>query len=119
VSGHTRLIVRDFRVSMAIGIFECDRDRTEPLLINMEVDVRLPENWQADSYDRVLGYDKLVDMARKLTSSGHLNLVETLAEKLAEGCFAWPQVEKVKIRIEKPEIFDDCVVGVEISRKRG
>lgn len=117
-ANHTRLIVRDMRVEMPIGIFEKDRTELCPLLINLIADVCLPDDWQADDYDQVLGYDKIIFMIREVTGAGHLNLLETLAETLAERCFAWQQVQAVTVRIEKPAIFGDCIPGVEIARKR-
>ena len=115
---YTRLVVRDLRCDMHIGIFEEDKKLLHPLLVNLEADVLLPPNWQADDYGDVLGYDKLVFMIREMCGNGHINLVETLTEKIADRCFEWPQVMAVKVRIEKPKIFDDCIPGVEIVRKR-
>lgn len=114
----TTLIVRDLRLDMYIGIFDADKSVKHPLLINLEVDVDLPDDWQADSYAQVLGYDKLADMIRTLASEKHIHLVETLGELIAEKCFAWPQVLSVKVRIEKPVMFDDCIVGIEMHRFR-
>ncbi len=116
---YTRLIVRGMRLDMHIGIFEEDRALLHPIIINLEADVCLPDNWQADNYGDVLGYDKLVVMMREVASARHLNLVETLAETIVQRCFEWPQVVSATVRIEKPAIFPDCIPGVEIRRNRG
>jgi dihydroneopterin aldolase len=43
--------------------------------------------------------------------------VETLGEKLADMCLADPRVQKVIVRVEKLDVFEDVTaVGVEIER---
>jgi dihydroneopterin aldolase len=106
------------RLEMHIGIFEEDRHTLHPLLINLEAEVKLPPNWQADDYAQILGYDKIVFMIRALAAQGHINLVETFAETIVQKCFEWPQVVAVKVRIEKTAMFPDCIPGVEITRIR-
>lgn len=114
-----RLSLRDLRIDMPIGIFEEDKAKLCPLLINLVADVRLPEDRRSDCYDDVLGYDKLRAMVLEICGAGHLNLLETLAESIVERCFAWPQVAAASVKIEKTAIFPDCIPGVEISRVRG
>ncbi|MBU6235016.1 MAG: dihydroneopterin aldolase [Alphaproteobacteria bacterium] len=115
---YTRLIVRDLRVSMPIGIYEQDKKETCALIINLTADVQLPENWVADRYENVVCYARLRQMVLDVTGQGHLNLVETLAETIAARCFEWPQVSAVTVRVEKASIFPDCIPGVEIARVR-
>lgn len=116
---YSRLIVRDMRLAMPIGIFEEDKTKPCPLLVNLTVDVADNANWQADDFAEVLGYDKLVELVRGQARLGHRNLLETFGEQVIAACFALsPLVEGVTMRIEKPEIFPDAVVGIELSRKR-
>ena len=57
---------------------------------------------------------------RSVVGAGHVMLVETLAERLAEACLVDERVELVRIRVEKLDVFDDLAsVGVEIERRRG
>ena len=54
---------------------------------------------------------------RKIVATGHINLVETLAELIADRCLEDPRVKKVKVRVEKMDVFADATsVGVEIER---
>lgn len=106
-------------VEMPIGIFEEDRHKLCPLVINLNVDVLDNANWRDDDYRDVLGYDKLVELVRAQVALGHRNLLETLAEQVAEACFALsPLVKTVTIAIEKPVIFPDAAVGIEITRTK-
>jgi len=51
--------------------------------------------------------------------AGHVNLVETLAERIAGDCLADARVAAVRVRIEKPDVIANAqAVGVEIVRTR-
>ena len=69
---------------------------------------------------RVVSYESFVVAAREIVAEGHIPLVETLAERLAERCLADPRVRQVRIRVEKLAAFPDAgAVGIEILRPRG
>ena len=56
---------------------------------------------------------------RYVISSGHINLVETLADRIAQTCLEDRRVQSVKARIEKLDVFKEAEsVGVEIERNR-
>jgi dihydroneopterin aldolase len=55
-----------------------------------------------------------------VVASGHVLLVETLAETIAATALQDFRVIKARITIEKPDAFPDVVsVGVVIERTRG
>jgi dihydroneopterin aldolase len=55
-----------------------------------------------------------------MLDDGHINLVETLAERVAEICLVPDDARDVRVRVEKLDIVPDAAaVGVEIHRKRG
>ena len=70
-----------------------------------------------DRLSNVLCYEGLILKVRQLSMSGHVNLVETLAENLADLCLREPAVLSVKVRVEKLDVFADAAsVGIEINR---
>jgi len=72
-----------------------------------------------DEIDRVVDYAVVADRVRALVAAGHVRLVETLAERLAEICLEDPRVAAARIRVEKLDVFADAAsVGVEVERRR-
>ena len=72
---------------------------------------------KSDRLADVLDYGKVVDGISRLVQSEHVNLIETLAERIAASCLADRRVESVRVRIEKPDILPSCKsVGIEIER---
>ncbi|HJO96838.1 MAG TPA: dihydroneopterin aldolase, partial [Rhodospirillales bacterium] len=52
-----------------------------------------------------------------IVGQGHVNLVETLAEKIAAACLKDKSIRSLRVRVEKLDVFADAAsVGVEIER---
>ena len=85
--------------------------------INVELTVAEDDRPVDDTLSNVVCYEALVDGIRDLADSGHVNLVETLAEMIAEQGLADSRVKKATVRVEKLDVFDDAAsVGIEIER---
>ena len=60
-----------------------------------------------------------VDRVRELVAAGHVKLVETLAERLAEATLEDARILAVRVRVGKLDILaNGAVAGVEVSRRR-
>jgi dihydroneopterin aldolase len=67
----------------------------------------------------VVDYEGVANAVRALVAAGHVMLVETLAERIAEACLADPRVHLARVRVEKLDVFADAAsAGVEIERRR-
>ena len=72
-----------------------------------------------DDLRRVVDYEGVADAVRAIVAAGHVMLVETLAERIAESCLADPRVHLARVRVEKLDVFADAAsAGVEIERRR-
>jgi dihydroneopterin aldolase len=117
--GTHRLFVRDLELESRIGVRAHERGRSQRVRINLELTVRDPATALADRYENVLCYDEVISAVRRLVAADHVNLVETLAERIAALCLEDPRVEAAKLRVEKLDVYPDAAgVGVEIERFR-
>ena len=72
-----------------------------------------------DSIANVVSYETIVDGIRAITGRGHINLVETLADRIGDLCLADDRVQRARVRVEKLDIYPDAAgVGVEVERAR-
>ncbi|HEX2117219.1 MAG TPA: dihydroneopterin aldolase, partial [Alphaproteobacteria bacterium] len=72
-----------------------------------------------DRLDSVVCYDDLIAAVRVVVDAEHVQLVETLAERIAEACFRDRRVITARVRVEKLDVYPDAEsVGVEIERRR-
>jgi len=67
----------------------------------------------------VVCYAEVVEDIRRLIREGHINLVETLAERIVERCLEDHRILDAKVRVEKLDVMPEAsAVGVEIERHR-
>ena len=112
-----RISLRDHIVSADIGAFQQERGHEQRLRFNVVVEVRTAPAPLEDDVDRILSYDVLTEAIAGELAEERLNLLETLAAKVAERILAAPQAMRVFIRVEKLDRGPGAL-GVEIVRSR-
>ena len=105
----TRCFVRDLVMDALIGVYAHERSTSQRIRLNLDLEVVAPG---------VTGED-LAEMVKGLVGQGHVTLIETLAERIADRCLDDDRVAAVTVRVEKLDVFPDAAsVGVEIERSR-
>jgi 7,8-dihydroneopterin aldolase/epimerase/oxygenase len=112
-----RISLRDHVVEADIGAFQKERGHKQRLRFNVVVEVRPVTEPLEDDVDRILSYDRITEAIDAELSAERLNLLETLAERVAERILAEPAAMRVFVRIEKLDI-GPYALGVEIVRSR-
>lgn len=120
------VFVRDLVLAASIGVHP--HEHAAPQRVRINIDVGVADDGARplsrvrvgrDELPRVVDYGKLAAAARAIVAAGHVRLVETLAERIAEACLADPRVHLARIRVEKLDIFADAAAaGVEIERRQ-
>ena len=116
VRGESRVFVRDLMMTARIGLHQHERLAGQRIRVNL--DLTVADNGPIDDdYDNVVCYGGLVTGVRQVVGAGHVNLAETLAERIAEMCLADRRVLSARVRVEKLDVFPEAAsVGVEIER---
>ena len=112
-----RISLRDHIVEVDIGAFQQERGHRQRVMFNVVVEVRPAPQPLNDDVDRILSYDRITESIASELAAERLNLLETLAERLAERILAEPQAMRVFVRIEKLDV-GPYKLGVEIVRSR-
>lgn len=112
-----RISLRDHVVEVDIGAFQKERGHKQRILFNVVVEVRPVQQPLNDDVDRILSYDRITEAIATELAAERLNLLETLAERVAERILAEPQAMRAFVRIEKLDI-GPYKLGVEIVRSR-
>jgi dihydroneopterin aldolase len=120
------VFLRDLVLSASIGVYPHEHAARQRVRINVDLGVE-DDGARAlsrarvgrDDLSRVVDYEKVAATVRGIVAAGHVRLVETLAERIAEACLADPRVHLARIRVEKLDIFADATsAGVEIERRQ-
>ncbi len=111
------VFVRDLVIEARIGIYRHEKKSAQRIRINLDLSVVDDYLADADNVDQVVCYEQVVVETKEIIALGHINLVETLAERIAEQILAMPKVLSVRVRIEKLDVLPDVgSVGIEIER---
>ena len=112
-----RISLRDYTVEVEIGAFQQERGTLQRVRFNVVVEVLPMTGPIDDDVDRILSYDKVTEAISVELEAERINLLETLAARVAERILLEPQAERVFVRIEKLD-RGPFSLGVEIVRSR-
>lgn len=112
-----RIFVRDYVLDAEIGVHHHEKGVTQRVRFSVDVDITPSTDALDDDIGRTFDYDFVINGIKSIIARGHINLVETLAEEVAQHCLEHPRVERVAVTIEKLD-KDPGAVGVEIIRSK-
>jgi dihydroneopterin aldolase len=113
------VFVRDLMLTALIGVYAHEKENFQRIRINLDLAVKETPSAVEDRLADVVSYEDVVAGVRDIVSNGHVNLVETLAERIAGMCLKDARVNAARVRIEKLDVFEDAIsAGVEIERSR-
>lgn len=112
-----RISLRDHVVEVEIGAFQQERGTRQRIQFNVVVEVRPQPQPLDDDVDKILSYDRITEAIAAELAAERLNLLETLAERVAERILAEPQAMRAFVRVEKLD-RGPGKLGVEIVRSR-
>ena len=113
------VVVRGLMLMCSIGIRRNERDRLQRVRVSVELTATREAGFPAEDRRRVINYEKVVAAVRDIAASGHIDLCEGFAARIADACFAAPRVGHVRIEVEKLDVFPDAeAVGAILERTR-
>jgi len=114
-----KIFVRGLVLDAYIGVYDNEQGAAQPVKIDLEVEVVEPSNPVGDRLEDVVCYNKLTQGVKAIIAEGHIKLVETLAERVADLALSHPMAIAVTVQIEKPHaIAEAAAAGVEITRTK-
>lgn len=111
-----KIFVRDLVLDCQIGAYEEEKGNRQRVRFCVELWLYPARERNNDDVARVVSYDGIVDAIRAVTGNGHINLVETVAERVAAKCLAHRRAARVRVVVEKLDRVAGASLGVEIER---
>jgi dihydroneopterin aldolase len=116
---HYAVVVRGLVLMCSIGIRRAERDRSQRVRVSVELTATVEAGFPGEDRRRVINYEKVVAAIRAIAASGHIDLCEGFAARIAEACFADLRVGHVRVEVEKLDVFADAeAVGAILERAR-
>jgi dihydroneopterin aldolase len=118
-----RIAVRGITAHAHHGVYDWERERGQPFRVDAVLELDTAPAAADDDLDKTVNYAELAQRLHAVLSGNPVDLLETLAQRLADVCLADPLVDAVEITVHKPEAelgvpFDDVTVTIRRERTR-
>ena len=116
-----RLAVRGIAVHGHHGVFESERRDGQEFLIDVVLGVDTRGAARSDDLHDTVDYGSLVAQVRSAVANDPVDLIETLAQRIADVCLRNDQVANVEVTVHKPHApiqatFEDVALTINRSR---
>ncbi len=117
---HQKIFVKGLQIQAFIGVHEHEYESVQPIIIDIELDMGQMPAPKDDKLFETLDYGLVAEKAEELALENHIQLVETLADRIANWALAEDKrVQACTVRISKPQaLLKADFAGVEIHKQR-
>jgi dihydroneopterin aldolase len=103
------------------GVFQHEREDGQTFVVDLVLGLDTAPAAAGDDLERTVHYGVLAEQVAAVVSGDPVNLIETLAQRIADTCLGHEAVEEVEVTVHKPDApitvpFED--VTVTITRRR-
>ena len=116
--GIRKVRIRDFVTLCSIGVHAYEERRKQRIRLNLTLMIDEGSRPPPDHLENVVCYDDILSAIRRVIDTGHVRLIETLAERIARVALADIRIREIELEIEKLDVYRDVAsVGVTIRRR--
>lgn len=114
-----RIHIRDLLLRCVIGVRDWEREARQNVLLNITLHADLHAACASDEIADTVDYVTIKKRIIELVEGSSFQLVEALAQAVADACLEDPKVQRVDVMLEKPGALRFArTVAVDISRGR-
>lgn len=114
------IFLRDLKVDTLIGVYEWEKRVPQTLQLDLEIALPNSRACQSDNIHDALDYADIVRDIQNALASRHFNLLEALAEHIAQILLKDFNAPWVKVSVAKLNaIRSSRMVGISIERGQG
>ncbi len=111
------IFIEGFTGQTVIGIHASELHAAQPLVIDVHAGVRRAAACDTDAIADTIDYGRVRERLQRLMREHRVQLLEALAEAIADILIAEFSAAWVRVKVVKPRKFDDVhAVGVQIER---
>lgn len=103
------------------GVYDFERENGQEFVVDVCLELDLDPAVRSDDVADTVHYGQLADRLVEIVGGAPVNLIETLADRLALACLGDPRVAAATVTVHKPQApiphaFADVAVTVRRSR---
>jgi len=118
LSQSDHIVLTGLKISCIIGIFDWERKQKQNVVIDLRFPADIQKAARRDGIGDTVDYKKIAKATIAYVEKSRFQLIETLAERLADLLLTRFQLPEIFLRVSKPgAVRGSQNVGVEITRK--
>lgn len=119
-----QIIVTGIRGFGYHGVLDFEREQGQEFVVDVVLDVDVSRAASSDDLDDTVNYADVATAVHSLIVGEPVDLIETLAERIADACLVHPAARRVEVTVHKPQApipvpFDDVMIRIARERRDG
>jgi 7,8-dihydroneopterin aldolase/epimerase/oxygenase len=115
------IAVRGITAHAHHGVYDWERERGQTFRVDVVLELDTAPAAAGDDLAKTVNYAELAQRLHAVLTGEPVDLLETLAQRLADVCLADPLVDAAEITVHKPDAelgvpFDDVAVTIRRTR---
>ena len=99
----------------SVGVYEAEKQNKQRIIVNVELLLSNDTEPKQDNLEATQDYSQFRKCLIDIIHSQHFHLLEVLVEKIHSTLMINNYVLGAKVKISKPDIFNDCEVAYELT----
>jgi dihydroneopterin aldolase len=112
------IYLKNYVVVAKHGYYKEEHAKAQRFIVSVEVMCDVKDAGHNDDLASTLNYEFIRTSVHDILMKSPHDLIESLAEEIAEVVLTHQKSKTVKVDISKPDIWTDCVPGVVILRSK-
>ena len=106
-----KIYIKDLRVQAIIGILDFERQKSQLIVANIVIKYK-------KNNEQFINYADVASKIEWLLIGNKYKLLEDALSDIIDTIYNdFNQIKSIKLRLDKPQILNNCIVGVELLRK--
>ena len=116
---HIVVVLDDVCVNISCGLHAWERHPERPTRLMVSVRLYAPLTTPRAADAPIIDYDIVRNRILSLENEGHIDLLETIADRIIDSCFKDPRVTACALSVRKPDIYNESRgAGIDLFRTR-
>ena len=110
-----KILINNLIMQASVGVYETEKQNKQRIIVNVELLLSNDTEPKQDNLEATQDYSQYRKCLIDIIENQHYHLLEVLVEKVYSTLIRYSYVIGAKVKISKPDIFNDCEVAYELS----
>jgi FolB domain-containing protein len=108
--------IKNLRIDVLLGVYEQERHKKQPIIINLEIDYNAGESDQTDDIKDTLDYHQITMDVTEAIENTDFELLESIVSVIEHRLKAFERIQRAVIEVDKPEAPIDNIDSVSVTK---